>query len=72
MIKNFKDVEICCYSNGESYRFPLTEMQFAIVSNILGLRINPDESFGCFSDDTLKHIAKIKGIPLKLEAIDLG
>lgn len=64
---NWEGAEICYYYNGESHSIDLSNMQFAIVVKILGLKLNKDGSINCFSDDTLEQFTRMKGNPLKLQ-----
>lgn len=63
---DWEGAELCYYFNGESHSIDLTDMQFAIITKILGLRIQPDGSVICFSDESLNNIANMKGNPLHL------
>ena len=65
---NWEGAELCYYHNGESHEISLSNIQFAIITKILGLEINQDGSINCFSDETLKQLIKIKGNPLNLKS----
>ena len=66
MIK-WEGAELHYYVNGDSYEIELSDMQFAIITKILGLELQPNGDVNCFSDDTLKQLASMKGNPLKLK-----
>lgn len=67
---NWEGAEICYYHDGESHSVDLSDTQFAIVTKLLGLKLNKDGSINCFSDKTLKQFAEMKGNPLKLVPIE--
>lgn len=64
---DWEGAEICYYFNGESHSVDLTDVQFAVVAKILGLQIREDGAVQCFSDDTLRQFATMKGNPLRLK-----
>lgn len=66
---DWEGAEICYYYNGESHSMSLSNMQFAVIGKILGLEILPDGTVQCFSDETLKQFASMKGNPLKLKEL---
>ena len=63
---NWEGAELCYYINGESNAVSLTDTQFAIIAKVLGLTIQADGAFSCYSDDTLKQLVHMKGNPLRL------
>lgn len=67
---NWEGAEICYYHDGESQSVDLSDIQFAVVMKILGLKLNKDGSINCFSDETLRKFTEMKGNPLKLKPID--
>lgn len=64
---NFEGSELCYYINGESYSIPLSVVQFTMITKLLGLKVCEDGAYECFSDETLKRLAQMKGNPLKLK-----
>lgn len=54
------------YTNGENESIPLSEIQTTIVMKILGLEKQINGDIICFSDESLKKIAEMKGNPLQL------
>ena len=64
---DWEGADLCYYFNGESHSIGLTDVQFAVVAKILGLELLPDGAIQCFSDDTLKQLATMKGNPLRLK-----
>ena len=63
---DWEGAELCFYINGESHSVPLTDTQFAAIGKILGLQIS-ETSIACYSDETLKRMAQMKGNPLRLQ-----
>lgn len=70
-MNNFEleDSELNFYCNGKSYSIPLTDTQLVIVLKILGMELGEDTHFSCYSDESLKALAKMKGNPLHLKEI---
>lgn len=64
-MKNWEGAELCFYVNGESESIPLSDIQFALIIKLLGLSRTCD-GIECFSDNTLKQFAQMRGNPLKL------
>lgn len=64
---NWEGAELCYYFNGESHEICLSNTQFAIVTKILGIELNSDGSFNCFTDETLKRFLNMDRNPLKLQ-----
>ena len=62
---DWEGAEFCYYYNGESYEVGLSDVQFAIVIKILGLRMSMD-GITCFSDDTLEKFMSMDSNPLRL------
>lgn len=62
---DWEGAELCLYFNGESYSIDLSDMQFAVLVKILGMKINADESFTFFTDETLKQFTELEINPLK-------
>lgn len=62
---DWEGAELCYYINGESYSMSLSNIQFAMIGKLLGLKITED-SVTAFSDETLKRLANMQGNPLKL------
>lgn len=61
----WEGAELCYYVDGESYSIPLSNIQFAMIGKLLGLKTTED-SITFFSDETLKQLANMQGNPLKL------
>lgn len=62
----WEGAELCYYKDGESNAISLSNVQFAIIGKILGLKITKD-GVSCYSDNTLLQLAEMKGNPLKLQ-----
>lgn len=63
---NWEGAELCCYFDDANYGIDLSDIQFAVIAKILGLKFNQDGSINCFSDETLKRFATMDGNPFKL------
>lgn len=66
----WEGAEICYYYNGESQSFDLSNTQFAIITKILGLKLNTNGSVTFYSDETLKRFANMEGNPLRLKEVN--
>ena len=62
---NWEGAELCYYCDGESYEVELSDVQFAVIIKMLGLRMSGN-SITCFSDGTLERFMSMDGNPLKL------
>ena len=62
---NWEGAELCYYCNGESYEVALSDVQFAIIVKMLGLKTS-EVGVSCYSDDTLKKFINMNGNPLRL------
>lgn len=64
----WEGAELCYYLNGESNCFSLSDIQFAVISKILGLKIDDENNtITCFSDETLAKFMDMNSNPLKLK-----
>ena len=66
---NWEGAELCYYYNGERHSIALSDTQFAVITKILGLEIQPNGAINCFSDGTLKQLCEMKGNPLRLQQL---
>ena len=59
------------FGDGNSNTISLSPTQTAIVIKILGLSLETyTGDMGCYSDETLKQMLKLKGNPLRLREVD--
>lgn len=66
----WEGADLCIYYNGNSLEFGLSDIQFAIVSKILGMEFNNSKSITCYSDETLIKFMQMKSNPLRFEKVD--
>lgn len=55
------------YDNDESETFKLSPMQLATVIKILGFKNKQNDTYTCYSDDTLERFFSMEGNPLRLD-----
>lgn len=67
---NFEGAEITIYTKeGEQFSIALSSIQTIAAMKILGVIFN-DDSYSCYSDQTIKELFKYKGNPLRLQAVE--
>lgn len=67
----WEGAEICFYMNGTSHAIGLSDLQFAIITKILGLEYNNKKNeISFYSDETLKNLTEMQGNPLRLKKND--
>lgn len=64
----WEGAELEYYIDGESYSISLSDVQFAVIGKILGLRVN-GEKVVCYSDETMKMFLEMERNPLRLKAV---
>lgn len=64
---DWEGAELCYYYDGESHAIDLSDVQFAVITKILGLELQPNGEVNCFSDETLKRFIEMDKNPLKLK-----
>lgn len=66
-MNNWEGAELMFYFDGESHSIDLSDIQFTVITKILGLQYDPKQSIVKYlSDDSLKKFMEIDSNPLKL------